>query len=128
MSLMTPISCGELLDKLTILRIKKERIDNEEKLKNINNELKQLAGIFDEQVEKSEELDRLIDELRAVNEQLWDIEDEIRACEKDKDYGERFIELARSVYLTNDKRANLKYQINSVTGSELVEEKSYEEY
>jgi septal ring factor EnvC (AmiA/AmiB activator) len=128
MSLMTPISCGELLDKLTILRIKKERIDNEEKLKNINNELKQLTRIFDNQVEKSEELDQLIDELRAVNEQLWDIEDEIRACEKDKDYGERFIELARSVYLTNDKRANLKYQINSVTGSELVEEKSYEEY
>lgn len=128
MSLMTPISCGELLDKLTILRIKKERIDNEEKLKNINNELKQLTRIFDDQVEKSEELDQLIDELRAVNEQLWDIEDEIRACEKDKDYGERFIDLARSVYLTNDKRANLKYQINSVTGSELVEEKSYEEY
>lgn len=128
MSLMTPISCGELLDKLTILRIKKDRIDNEEKLKNINNELKQLTSIFDDQVEKSSELDRLIDELRAVNEQLWDIEDEIRACEKDKDYGERFIELARSVYLTNDKRANLKYQINSVTGSELVEEKSYEEY
>lgn len=128
MSLMTPISCGELLDKLTILRIKKDRIDNEEKLKNINNELKQLTRIFDDQVEKSSELDRLIDELRAVNEQLWDIEDEIRACEKDKDYGERFIELARSVYLTNDKRANLKYQINSVTGSELVEEKSYEEY
>ncbi len=128
MSLMTPISCGELLDKLTILRIKKDRIDNEEKLKNINNELKQLTRIFDDKVEKSSELDRLIDELRAVNEQLWDIEDEIRACEKDKDYGERFIELARSVYLTNDKRANLKYQINSVTGSELVEEKSYEEY
>ena len=128
MSLMTPISCGELLDKLTILRIKKDRIHNEEKLKNIINELKQLTRIFDDQVEKSSELDRLIDELRAVNEQLWDIEDEIRACEKDKDYGERFIELARSVYLTNDKRANLKYQINSVTGSELVEEKSYEEY
>ncbi len=128
MSLMIPMSCGELLDKLTILSIKKERINDKDKLKNINKEFDQLTQIYEEQVDKSVELDGLVADLREVNERLWDIEDEIRACEKQKDFGERFIELARSVYISNDRRAKLKYQINSLSGSELVEEKSYEDY
>lgn len=128
MSLMIPMSCGELLDKLTILSIKKERINDKDKLKNINKEFDQLTKVYEEQVDKSVELDGLVADLREVNERLWDIEDEIRACEKQKDFGERFIELARSVYISNDRRAKLKYQINSLSGSELVEEKSYEDY
>jgi len=128
MSLYIPVSAGELLDKLTILLIKKERVDDPKKLENISRELRQLETIYDECIAKSSDLDALLSRLRQVNEQLWDIEDEIRACERDGCFGNRFVSLARSVYKTNDHRADLKYQINGLLGSELVEEKSYEKY
>jgi chaperonin cofactor prefoldin len=128
MSLWIPVSCGELLDKMTILLIKKEKIENPQKLENIIKELDQLTEVYDEKIGKSDELESVITELRKVNETLWQIEDDIRACERQQDFGERFIELARSVYRTNDRRAALKYTINSLVGSALVEEKSYEEY
>lgn len=128
MSLFIPVSAGELLDKLTILLIKKERIADSRKLKNIGRELGQLESVYQEQITQSDELDALISALRLVNERLWDIEDEIRSCERNKAFGNTFVELARSVYRTNDRRAELKYQINGLLGSELVEEKSYEAY
>jgi len=128
MSLWIPVSCGELLDKMTILLIKKEKINHPKKLENISKELDQLIEVYDEKIGKSDELESLITELRKVNETLWQIEDDIRACERQQDFGERFVELARFVYLTNDRRAALKYKINSLVGSALVEEKSYEEY
>jgi chaperonin cofactor prefoldin len=128
MSLLIPVSAGELLDKLTILLIKKERIADKAKLENIILELSQLQTVFQQRITQSAELDTLISELRLVNETLWDIEDEIRGCERDGNFGTIFIEFARSVYRTNDRRAELKYQINGLLGSELVEEKSYEAY
>jgi len=128
MSLLIPVSAGELLDKLTILLIKKERITESRKRENISRELGQLESVYQERIKQSVELDVLISELRLVNERLWDIEDEIRSCERDRDFGNTFVELARSVYITNDRRAELKYQINGLLGSELVEEKSYEAY
>ena len=128
MSLLIPVSAGELLDKLTILLIKKERIADTAKLDNIIMELGQLQAVYHQRIKQSAELDALISELRLVNGALWDIEDKIRGCERNRDFGAVFIELARSVYRTNDRRAELKYQINGLLGSELVEEKSYEAY
>ena len=129
MSLMVPISWGELFDKLTILQIKMQRIDEPAKRAHIERELVALSAVRDERVPEPEpELDELVVELSSVNERLWDIEDEIRGCEREQDFGSRFIELARSVYRTNDVRADLKYRINVLLGSDLVEEKSYESY
>ena len=128
MSLSIPVSAGELLDKLTILLIKKERITEEKKCGNIVRELSRLETVYQKQVQQSAELNLLISELRQVNETLWDIEDEIRCCERLGNFGSRFVELARSVYKTNDRRARLKQRINELLGSELVEEKSYEAY
>jgi len=128
MSLVIPVSAGELLDKLTILLIKKERISDQQKLQNISRELDRLEAVCKDRIAPSGELDQLVSELRQINEQLWDIEDEIRRCEREKDFGTTFIELARSVYQTNDLRAALKYQINTLLESDLVEEKSYDSY
>ena len=128
MPLLIPISWGELFDKITILEIKANRITEEIKLNNINNELHLLSGIADQVEKNTSELQEIISQLRMINEQLWDIEDEIRICESKKNFTARFIELARSVYITNDKRAQLKYQINQLLGSDLVEEKSYTHY
>ena len=131
MSLKIPISWGELLDKLSILHIKQERVKDGGKLININREFKELSDIRDAHSfnhKQMSELNELADELRSVNDALWDIEDDIRACERADDFGSRFVELARSVYKTNDRRAELKYRINMLLYSELVEEKSYESY
>lgn len=128
MPLIIPVSWGELLDKLTILQIKKKRIKDSEKLKNIAKELAALQSAWQTRTIRSQELDELVRELRGANEALWDIEDEIRACERRRDFSERFIELARSVYRTNDRRASLKYRVNRLLDSEIVEEKSYEAY
>lgn len=128
MALMIPVSWGELLDKLTILQIKKERIESRDKLVNISKEYDALDEVRNSHCQPSDELDRLVQELRQVNEKLWEIEDAIRECEGEKDFGSRFIELARSVYQTNDRRAHLKFLINELLGSDLVEEKSYKEY
>jgi len=128
MSLSIPVSWGELLDKMTILTIKQERIENTDKRANIEKELRLLTIICDQNMTPHEDLAALVDQLKRVNELLWDVEDDIRACERAGEFGERFIALARRVYQTNDRRAELKYQINQLMGSELVEEKSYEDY
>ena len=122
------IAPGELIDKITILEIKSERIPDADKLENVRAELETLAAARDATLPASDELDRLTAELKRVNEALWVIEDDIRDCERTGDFGERFVELARSVYRTNDVRADLKRQINLALGSRLVEEKSYQPY
>lgn len=123
-----PVSWGELCDKLTILEIKQARIDDPQKLANIGRELEALRDVYSDAALPGAPLQELIDELRRTNEVLWEIEDDIRTCERQKDFSDRFIELARSVYRTNDKRADLKLRINRLLGSELIEEKSYEAY
>ena len=122
-----PISPGELLDKITILEIKSENIDNEEKLANVKIELKLLSQIWDSTSPDSD-LDTLKQELKDNNKALWDIEDKIRIKESNKEFDHVFVELARSVYIQNDKRANTKKKINLKLGSEIVEEKSYADY
>lgn len=125
----TPISVGELLDKITILEIKSEKIKDEGKLKNINHELTLLTAIWDEQPTfSSAEMSALKAQLKEVNSKLWVIEDDIRIKEKDKSFDDEFVALARSVYVVNDQRAHVKKEINLLTGSDLVEEKSYEDY
>lgn len=128
MSPNIPISWGELFDKITILSIKNNRITDQGKLKNIRHELKLLTAIQDANLRRSEKLEDIIDALTQVNEKLWDIEDNIRNCEKNNDFGDHFIELARAVYISNDHRSYLKSTINILLGSEEVEEKSYESY
>ena len=119
---------GELIDKITILRIKSERMSDAAKLVNVRHELSVLDKSRKENLEDSAELRRLEGELKAVNEALWVIEDDIRQCEANKDFGQTFIDLARSVYMQNDKRAALKKEINLLTGSSIVEEKSYTKF
>ena len=128
MNITVPVSVGEVIDKVTILEIKSERISDSEKLRNVAAELDALRPLVSGGVFDSAELVALTDGLRAVNGELWDIEDDIRAEEAAGRFGERFIELARAVYVTNDRRAELKKKINLTTGSQLVEEKSYEDY
>lgn len=128
MQLMTPVSPGELLDKLTILEIKAERIDDAEKLANVGHERQLLEEVWRRSELENEEAVRLRAELKAVNERLWDIEDSIRDEERAGRFGERFIELARAVYVTNDERAAIKKAINLELGSKIVEEKSYSKY
>ena len=124
-----PISVGELFDKITILKIKCERIMCAEKLLNIRAELEQLEGLATSlRLERFDSLDELATALRSVNGELWDIEDAKRECERRKDFGETFIRLARDVYIKNDKRALLKKLINEQCGSTIVEEKSYSSY
>lgn len=127
-TIMTAIAPGELIDKITILRIKSERISDEAKLKNVRTELDILTATQKEHVPASDEMMRLQEALKTVNEALWEIEDDIRDCERQGDFGEEFIRLARAVYVTNDKRAALKKEINLLLGSSIVEEKSYAKY
>ena len=123
------ISNGELLDKISILELKMLKIEDKEKLVNIEKEFHTLNPLCVKLFEKfGGELQNHYLELSAINGELWDIEDEIRECEKNKDFGGKFTELARSVYFTNDKRSEVKKLINVLTGSDLVEEKSYEDY
>ncbi len=128
MSLLVPVSWGELLDKITILQIKSERIGDAAKLRNIRHELASLLSVRDNRMPLPRELDGLVVSLRQVNERLWEIEDAIRLCEMKKDFGPGFVELARAVYHNNDRRAVLKYQINALLGSSVIEEKSYQSY
>ena len=125
--LRVEVSAGELIDKLTILHIKTERIVDSEKLRNVKGELNSLLTVR-ATLESSTDLEKLEDQLRKTNERLWDIEDAIRDCEERQDFGSTFIELARSVYRTNDLRAHLKRQINDLLGSRIIEEKSYAPY
>ena len=126
--LQVEVSPGELIDKITILEIKAERIADPDKLANVHRELRSLTATREEALEASPELDGFTAELRRINERLWEIEDDIRDCERNGDFGVRFIELARAVYRTNDRRAAAKRGINELLGSELVEEKDYAAY
>ena len=123
-----PISWGELLDKITILQIKLENITSKNALKNIEQELKKLQSILTQYCPKTMETSQLESELREINQQLWDIEDQIRDKERNNSFDNEFIQLARSVYITNDERSRIKRKINDMFGSELVEEKSYAKY
>lgn len=126
--IMVEIAPGELLDKLTILEIKQERIADAAKLANVRSELATLIAARDRAIRPSAALHELTGELKRVNEALWEIEDEIRVCERQADFGPRFVELARAVYHQNDQRAAVKRQINELLGSRLIEEKSYAPY
>lgn len=128
MPILVPVSWGELLDKITILDIKGRRIADPAKLANIARERDALQAVVVAAGALPDGAQGLIDGLCAVNEALWDIEDDIRDCERQKNFGERFVELARSVYRQNDRRAALKRELNDLLGSELVEEKSYQAY
>jgi hypothetical protein len=123
-----PVAIGELIDKITILEIKSERITEPAKLVNVRRELAALAEVRSAHRLTGFEFDREVARLKAVNQDLWDVEDAIRACEAAGDFGARFVELARSVYRLNDRRAELKRAINVMCGSLHVEEKSYAKY
>ena len=122
------ISPGEFMDKITILRLKKKFIENETQLKNINAELEILEPIIVRHKLDNTKIKTLFDKLYEINLKLWKIEDDIRDHERNSDFGSSFIELARSVYFTNDVRADVKKQINIVAGSNIIEEKSYSKY
>ncbi len=124
-TLLVPTSWGELIDKITILQIKEKNIQDQEKLKNVKNELKQLDTIIKKN-KKIIAINLIIVRLKEVNQKLWKIEDKIRKKEILKEFDEEFIKLARSVYKTNDQRAALKKEINLILNSDLVEEKSYQ--
>ena len=128
MKLVAEISAGELIDKITILRIKLDHIDDPAKRANIRREYDSLTQTLDSAIAPDDEIARLLGELEAVNRELWRIEDEIRDKERTGDFGDEFIALARAVYKTNDLRAELKRRINFLTGSKIVEEKSYASY
>jgi hypothetical protein len=120
-----PCSLGELIDKITILRIKAERIPDSDKLANVQHELKLLERLAREDGASEPPIDLLNDQLAIVNGRLWTIEDALRSCEREGDFGPRFVALARSVYCENDTRAAIKRAINVLASSSLVEEKSY---
>ncbi len=123
-----PVSPGELLDKITILEIKSERMTDEDKLANVRRELALLNETWTRAVAEDEVVRRIHADQKSVNEALWEIEDDIRDKERVKEFDERFIELARAVYYTNDKRAAAKKELNVHLGSQIVEEKSYQDY
>jgi len=121
------VSVGEIVDKLSILHIKRENISDEEKLKNVITEYNYLLNVVEKELSISTDSGLYL-ELLNINKELWSIEDDIRDLERNKDFGDSFIELARSVYFTNDRRAKVKKDINLLYGSELIEEKSYTSY
>ena len=124
-SIEVPIATGELIDKITILEIKAARISDAAKTANVGVELALLLARRDEALAPDPVLDRLAARLKAVNERLWDLEDQIRDCERRQDFGPSFVNVARSIYRANDQRASLKREINVASGSKLMEEKSY---
>jgi len=122
------ISVGELLDKISILEIKQKNLKDNEKIKIVNKELESLNITLKKDVTMTEEIQSLYQDLKKINSMLWDIEDEKRDCERNKDFGDKFIELARSVYIENDNRAKIKNKINQLSGSNISEVKSYDKY
>jgi hypothetical protein len=129
MSIKVEVSVGEFLDKLTILQIKADRITDTDKLQNIHQELAALTAVWSASAYAGDAvLEPIVAELRRINETLWDIEDAIRAKEAAGEFDQDFIRLARSVYMTNDRRAVIKKAINERTGSGIMEEKSYTDY
>ena len=128
MRTLVEIAIGELVDKLTILEIKLERLTDAAQLRNVKVEHDILMRVYMEQVGNNPYVKALSSELKEINQALWVIEDDIRDCERRKDFGEKFVVLARSVYRTNDARAKVKRRINDLVGSNIVEEKSYAAY
>ena len=126
--ILIEVSVGELLDKISILEIKQEKIKNTEKLKFINEEHSILKDQFDKNVKSDQKLNELFETLKKINAKLWIIEDDKRQCEKDKDFTEKFIELSRDVHFLNDERAKIKLEINNLTGSKIREIKEYTNY
>ena len=122
------LSVGELIDKITILQLKMKFIKNKEQLNNVNNELETLKPLLKENNLETPKINKLFTELYEINFELWKIENKIREKERQSDFSDEFISLARSVYYTNDKRADIKKKINMISGSELIEEKSYAKY
>ena len=123
--ILAEISAGELIDKITILEIKKIKISDTEKLKDINKELDSLNQTFKKFIPDPSLIQKLIDKLKSINLKLWDIENGKRQAEKDQNFGKEFIELARSVYKSNDERAKIKLEINNTLGSNIKEVKSH---
>jgi hypothetical protein len=128
MPILAPISAGELIDKITILRVKAQRIGDPAKEANVRKELALLEATALSHIPPSADLERLTAELMAVNAALWDVEDGKRDCERRQDFGPDFVALARRVYIENDQRAAIKRAINAAAGSDIVEEKSYKPY
>ena len=122
------ISVGELLDKISILEIKQKSIKDEQKIKIISKELESLNNSLKKDVNFTDEIKLLYEDLRKINLKLWNIEDGKRDCERKGDFGEKFIQLARSVYIENDQRAKIKDKINKLAGSNIFEVKSYDKY
>ena len=128
MAVLVPVSWGEVIDKITILEIKAERLDDDAKRANVRRELEELTTVREREFPGHAGLAALAAQLKTINEKLWEIEDDIRGCERSKDFGAEFVRLARAVYVTNDERASAKRRINDLLGSALVEEKSYAPY
>ncbi len=126
--ILSEISAGELFDKISILEIKLEKIKDKNNLAEINKEYKVLKNAQNSNVEITDKIEKLFNEIKEVNTNLWNIEDKLRICEKNKDYGKNFIELARNVYLNNDKRSIIKLEINKILGSNIKEIKQYVSY
>ena len=127
-NIKVPVSPGEVLDKITILEIKSERMEDPEKVANVRIELKLLQDTWAANITDDDTIRGLHAQLKEINEALWEIEDDIRDKERVKEFDERFIELARAVYFTNDKRSEVKKKLNLHLGSQIVEEKSYQDY
>ena len=123
--ILTEISAGELLDKISILEIKLDNIKDKDKLIEINKEYKSLEETKKSNIKISENLEKLVNQLKEINLKLWNIEEQKRLCEKNSDFGNNFIQLSRNVYLNNDKRAKIKSDINKLLGSNIKEVKSY---
>ena len=126
--ILSEISAGELLDKISILEIKLEKVKDKTNLEEINKEYKILKEVQDSNIETTEKLKALFNDIKEINLNLWNIEDKLRICEKNKDFGQTFIELARSVYLNNDKRSKIKLEINNILDSNIREIKQYANY
>ena len=123
-----PVSSGELIDKISILKIKRKKIINKSKLRNINKELSLLNKIYKNNFQKNKKILLYEKKLIKINKKLWDVEDKIRLLESKKNFNQKFIDLARAVYINNDQRSEIKKKINELTGSYLIEEKSYKLY
>ena len=126
--ILVEVSVGELLDKISILEIKKEKIKDIKKLKFINDEYNVLKEQLDKNVKSNEKLEKLFQSLKEINARLWVIEDDKRMCEKNSDFGDKFIKLSRDVHILNDDRAKIKLEINNHTGSKIKEIKEYTNY
>jgi len=126
--ILVEVSVGELLDKITILEIKKKKIKNTEKLNLINDEYKILKEQLNQNVKSNNKVDELFHTLKKINEKLWVIEDDKRMCEKNSDFGEKFVKLSRDVHFLNDERSKIKLEINNYTGSKIKEIKEYTSY